>query len=1174
MRLVRLELSGFKSFGTAVAFDIPKGITCIVGPNGSGKSNVVDAVRWLFGERANAKLRMPTSADVLYAGSQSVKRAEKASVKAFFSDGSREITVERLYNADGKNTYFLNGSPSRLKDISEIFMGTGTGRDLYSIVGQGEITQLVNSSPEQIKNLLEEAAGVAVYKARKTETLSKLKDVQENLNRLNDVISEVERTMRSLNLKSKRAKRYKEYEEELNFRKRKYFGHFFFLNSTKLKEIEEKMAGTSETIETLQKELYDLEVQFSELKEMSSSVEEEIKRFESELEKYREREKTLSNLKEMYSAKLSRERSVYVELGTKKDSMRSELDRSFGRLEELKRLINSLEEENQKFSSQLKKLEKIHSEKTDEISKSERERTEIKSRISSLTKEHNTLEVAKDKALESIKDLDQRLKVVESQLAEKQAMGRKFQDEIDRIASEESQVVAVLEEHNKKLNDLDDKRREIENTVADLRKKRDSLNSERMELSSKREILKRNVEEYSGYSRAVRTVMNSHVDGVVDVVANLIDVPKDIETAVSVLLGGRAQNIVVKNSEVAKRCVQILKRANAGRATFIPLDIVDLREPSMEASVMSAPGMIGYAFKLVKASKGYEKLVNFIFRKDLIVDSLDNAILLRKRTNIKSRIVSLDGQLLASSGTITGGSPERTDLVSHRRLLRDIESKITKISEELKKTDAKIADMEVSREIAFKEKSDLEKRLLKENLELNNSRNDRESLLSKLASLQKEVEELEKFKKDYVRRAEKAKATVDNSDKRIKEIDREISDLENKLKGDSTESLRRRQEIEKLQEEMIDLKIKINSVLERKGGYQKESSRLSKRVDEVNAEISEINANLEKTSKDIKQTQERLVAVEHDLESVRRDTEELFRRSKSSKGSRNETLKKLENLEKGVNGRRKKLEKLREQLHTLELEKVSLVSSVDDSLKELVEAGGSKDEAQIVDETELETLSSEIEEYKRKMKFLGPVDISAIEEYEGVEKRYKDLMAQKNDLEKSCASLEDVIKRTDEEARTLLVKTLDRINENFSKMISILFTEGSGYLSFVGEKDILESPVEINVKLPGKRVQKLYTLSGGERALVGLALIFSLLMITPSAFYILDEVDAALDDFSTQRFVDLLGEYSKSSNFLIMTHNKLVMEKADILYGITMVNGSSTVIPVELSEFSETNAED
>ncbi len=1173
MRLVKLELSGFKSFGTTASFEIPKGITCIVGPNGSGKSNVVDAVRWLFGERANTRLRMSTSADVLYAGSPNIKRAEKASVKAFFSDGSREIVVERVYNAEGKNTYFLNGSPSRLKDISKIFMGTGTGRDLYSIVGQGEISQLVNSSPEQIKTLVEEAAGVAVYKARKLETLSKLAEVQENLNRLNDVISEVERTMRSLNLKSKRAKRYREYEEALNLRKRKYFGHFFSLNSAKLKEVEGEMTKISETIETLQKELYEFEIQFSELKELSSSVEEEIKRFESELEKYREREKTLSNLKEMYSSKLSRDRSVYVELGTKKDSMRSELDRNFKRLEELKRLINSLEEENKKFSSQLKKLEKIHSDKTEEISRSERERTEIETRISRLTKERNSLEVAKDKAMESIKDLTQRFKVVESQIIEKRAKGEKLQKDLDNVTSEESRAISTLEKHNKKLNELDDKRKKIENAIMALRKRRDSLNSERMELTSKREILKRNVEEYAGYSKAVRTVMSTHVDGVVDVVANLIDVPRDIEMAVSVLLGGRAQNIVVESSDAAKQCVEVLKRANAGRATFIPLDIVDLREPSMEASIMSAPGMIGYAFKLVRASKGYEKLVNFLFRKDLIVETLDHAISLRKMKDLRARIVSLDGQLIASSGTITGGSAERTDLVSHRRLLKDIESKLLRISAELKEVDAKIADMEVSREIAFKEKNDLERALLKENLALNNSRNDREGLLAQLASLQKEVEELEKFKKDYTRRIEKGKTIVDSSDKRIKEIDLETSELENKLKGDSTESLRRHQEIEKLQEEMIDLKMKINSVLERASGYRKESLRLSDRVDEINIEVSETNVKLEKIAKDIEQTQERLGAVERDLNSVRRDTEELFRRSKSSKGSRNETLKKLESLEKGANSRRKKLEKLREKLHVLELEKVSLDSSVENSLKELIEAGGSKDEVQTISEEELQVLASEIEEYERKMKFLGPVDLSAIEEYATVEKRHSDLMTQKSDLEKSYSSLEDVIKRTDEEARSLLIKTLDKINENFKNMISILFMEGSGYLSFVGEGDVLDSPVEINIKLPGKRVQKLYTLSGGERSLVGLALIFSLLMITPSAFYILDEVDAALDDFSTQRFVNLLSEYSKSSNFLIMSHNKIVMEKADTLYGITMVNGSSTVIPVELSEFSETNAE-
>jgi chromosome segregation protein len=1173
MRLARLEIDGFKSFGTYARFDIPKGITCIVGPNGSGKSNVVDAVRWIFGERANSKLRMSTASDVLYAGSQNVRKAERAWVKAvFINDNNKEISVERTFTADGKNSYFLNGSSTRLKDITKIFMGTGTGRDLYSIVGQGEISNLVNSSPEQIKMLVEEAANVATYKSKKAETLSKLLGVEENLQRLQDVISEVERNMRSLNLKSKRAQRYQEYDAELKKRKRAYFGHFYFLNSNKLKGVDEELKTLSDEIEKEQKELFELELQSSELKELSSGVEEEIKRFESELEKYREREKTLANLKELYSSKLSNDRTNYVELGTKKDSMRSEVDRSFERLEELKRLIFSLDEEYAKMAEELESLEKTYNGKAEEISRQEKKRTEMEAEISKLTKQKNSLEVAKSKASENLNDLKQRLEVLESQLAEKNEKAIELQKKLDEISREESNVASKLEDKNKKLSQIELKRQKIEEEMNTLHKRRDSLNSERMELSTRRDILKRNVEEYAGYSKAVRAVMNAGIDGVVDVVANLLDVPRDVEIAISVLLGSRAQNIVVKNSKVAKKCVELLKDARAGRATFIPMDMIDLRDPVINASLISAPGMVGYAAKLVKAVKGYEGLVNFLFSHDLIVKTLQNAIDLKQKKSLHSRIVSLDGQLVSSSGTITGGSVERSDFVSQRRMLKDIESRILSISQEMKEIDAKIADLQVSREIAFKEKNDIEKTLLQDNLSLNNSRNTKESILAQLASLQKEVDNLEKFKKDYLKRIEKDKKILEDSESEMNEIDIEITRLEGELKGDKTDTLKKRQEIESLQEKMIDVKMNMNSLKERADGYRKEAARLSKRVDDIESEIAEINSKMEAFSKDMKQSQERLENVERDLSSVRKDMEDLFSRSKNSKGSRDQTIQKLEKLEREVNEKKENIEKIREKLHTLELEKVSLENTMQNSLDEFLKAGGNTQEAHSLEKEELDKIAEEIENYEKKMKFLGPVDLSAIDEYSKVEKRHEELLEQKKDLEKSKSSLEDVIKKTDEEARTLLRDTLNVINENFGKMISILFSQGSGYLSFTNEEDVLTSPVEINVKLVGKRTQKLYMLSGGERSLVGLALIFSLLMINPSAFYILDEVDAALDDFSTQRFVNLLSEYSKNSNFIVMTHNKIVMERADTLYGITMVNGASTVIPVELSEFSETNA--
>ncbi len=1171
MKLVRLEIEGFKSFGSHVNFEIKDGIVSIVGPNGSGKSNIVDAVRWLFGERANSKLRMSDTTDVLYFGSNSLKKADKASVKAVFYSDGKEISVERFYQADGKSNYLMNGAVTRLKDIEEVFFGTGTGRDFYSIVGQGEISNLVNSSPMQIKALIEEAAGVLIYKERKNEALSKLKEVNENLEKLKTVMDEVDHTMKSLNLKSKRAKKYKEYETIITDKKRLYFGHLLSVGMKQIEGVKSKIDERTKKVEELQKMLFSLEIETSKLKEFSTNAQEDIKKFESEMETYRQRERTLSDLKDSISSKLSTIRSAYVEFGTKKDGMKNEIERSNVRLEELRRLVSSLKSEEDKISSSLKEIGDRYNAMVEEVSKEQKRRASIESRISELTKERNFKEVERSKIFESSKDLGQRLDILNAQIREKTDDASKISENLDKFTNEESKFLASVENKNKKLQEIDLERKHLEDEIKSLKDRKDSFSSKLVELKSKHDVLLKNIESYAGYSNATKTIMTSGIKGIVDVVANMIDVPSDVEIAVSVLLGGRMQNIVVKNSDVAKSCVDFLKQNDAGRTTFIPLDMVDLKEPAIQSSVIAFKGVVGYAFKIVKAIKGYESLVNFLFGMDLIVKTLDDAIAVKRHFNFKSRIVSLDGQLISPIGTITGGSmdrSERTDLISQRRILKDVENEIITVSNEIKKIENSLSESHNRMEEILYERKEIESALLKENISLNNSRGNKNALLSKLAELQKDVNNLEKMRNDYASRLEKNEKTISESEERIRNIDSELSELELVKRNDSTEDIRRRQEMEKLQENMIDLKMQLNSIRERFNGYTGEKTRLSARVEALSSQISSIDNELKRMMSEITASQDRLKNSEKELESIRKDAEKLFERSKDTRGDREELLKKMEEMDKTSIQKRDEISSIREALHALDVERISVESSIQNTLSELQKVQGNVEDAKEIDDQTFENLGREIEDYERKMKFLGPVDLSSIEEYNETEKRFNDLKVQKDDLENSYNSLQEVIKKTDEEARIRLTSTIGKVNENFGRMISVLFSEGTGMLSFTEGLDILDAPVEISVKIPGKKMQKLYTMSGGEKSLVGIAFIFSLLMINPSPFYILDEVDAALDDFSTQRFIDLLEEYAKKATFIVITHNKFIMEKANMLYGITMIDGTSTIIPVELSEFS------
>lgn len=1171
MKFVRLEIEGFKSFGNHVSFEIRDGIVSIVGPNGSGKSNIVDAIRWLFGERANSKLRMAETTDVLYFGSNSIKKAEKASVKAVFEDDGKEITVERVYQADGKNNYFLNGSLTRLRDIEELFWGTGIGKDFYSIVGQGEISNLVNSSPEHIKTLVEEAAGVLVYKERKNESLVKLKEVNENLEQLKAVMDEVEHTMRSLNLKAKRAEKYKEYEGMINERKKRYFGHLLSLYRKKAEEMKSKIIANTQKIESSQKTLFDLEIEGSKLREYSSTAQEDIKKFEVEMESYRQRERTLSDLKDSISSSLSSARSLYVEIGTKKDGMKSEIERNKVRLEELDRLISSLKAEETHISESLSQIQNRYNAITEEVSKEQKKKVVIENRISELTRERNSKEVERSKAFESYKDLDQRLSVINAQITEKKALASKMMTELDKFTREESEFLSGVESKNKRLQDLDAERKKLEEDVKNVTQRRNALSSKIFELKSRYDLLSKNVEDYTGYSNATRSIMSAKIDGVIDVVANMINVPTDIEVAVTVLLGGRVQNIVVKNSDAAKRCVQFLKENNAGRTTFIPLDMIDMKEPTIQPSILSFKGVIGYASRLVKGIKGYENLVNFLFGSDLIVKTLDDAISVREKFNFKFRIVSLDGEIISQAGTITGGSldrsSERVDLISQKRLLKELQSQILALSGEIKKIDDQLAESQQRIEELLDERRKLESSLLKENISLNNSRGNKNAMLSKLAELQKDVDNLERMKNDYSNKMERDQRVMSESEERIRKIDAELSELELTKKNDSTEDIRRRQEMEKVQEQIIDLKMSLNSIRERFGGYSNERARVLSRIDELSSGISSIELEIKRTIEDISTKEERLKGIERELESVRRDERSLFEKTKNIKGDREEVLKKMEEIENLLAQKRDEISALREDLHAVEVEKVSLDSSIQQTISEFQKCGGTEEDVREVDDQTFQSLGTEIEEFERRMKFLGPVDLSSIQEYAEVEKRFNELLSQRADLENSYNALQDVIKKTDEEARKRLISTMELLNQNFSRMISVLFSEGTGMMSFAEGLDILDAPIEINVKLPGKKMQKLYTMSGGEKSLVGIAFIFSLLMINPSSFYVLDEVEAALDDFSLQRFINLLEEYSKVATFIVITHNKFIMERSDTLYGITMMDGVSTIIPVELSEF-------
>jgi len=1153
--------------------NLSEGITAIVGPNGSGKSNIIDAIRWVFGEHSMKQLRAGEKFDVLFAGSEKFPPASSAYVELTFENEGEVLKIARELSRDGKNNYYINGTPVRLKDIKERFKGTGMGMDFYSIVPQGQVERIVNASPEELRLLLEEAAGTSFYREKKRTTLIKLEHTENNLRRVEDILFERERLKKSLYLKAKRAERYIEYSERLKKLKKVFFGNLLIREKRRLKHLQEGKERATRRYREIQKELVSLESRWSTLRMEFSKIDEELEDFTKLLEDHKKRQNTLLELKEVYDRRLNERESKYVEVTTKIDSLkreREELEKRKGEIDYIFRgLISELEEK----KSLLEEYEKQREEIVSKYSEKEKEFLKMKDEYDSFEKRYIKLEIEVSKIDEMMEDMEKRRKMVESQLDLKrndlEGKKKEFEELVKRMeemGSEEKSLVEELKEVRKQLEELEGKRKELMG-------RRETILKSIKELEMEREIIEKNLREYRDFSRAVKEIfrVKDMFPGLEDVVTNILEVNPENALAIGVLLGGNAQNVVVKDVKTAKEIIDYLKKNEIGRVTILPLDLIESREPSIDG-VEKHPGFVGYASDMVKVPPGFEKLPGYLFGNDIVVKTLDDAIDIKKKYNVRSRIVSLDGQMVHGKGAISGGSAKSEEIrTPFRRKIRleEIKEELLKLQGELKEVEKELESLNEEIEALSKQEKLVERELSELSLKFANVKRTREDLAKSIERMEGEVKELEGLKREYHMKLEGMRARREKALEEMENIHKMRKDLEDKMREFSEVLNKEKRVLDELSEKVLDLKLEIGSLSEKSKSYEEELENIRKRREKIEEEIENLSRESENLEKEIDRLKKMIRENQKELETLKKETDELFENLKHRKTGKEEKLKEIEELEGKMGKLKEEAESLREYLHHLDLSLQETEMKLSNILKELEEEPQDVEE---LDQVTLENIEKEIKDLENKIKYLGPVDLEAVDEYKRVEKEYEDLLKQKEDLEEAKKKLLEIIEKTDKEARSIFMDIYQKVNENFSRFVSLLFLGAEGEIRLLPSEDILEAGIEISIKKPGRKSQNLQLLSGGEKALIGIAFLFALLQVKPSPFYVLDEVDAPLDDFNAERYKRLLKEYSKKSQFLIITHNKIVMEVADMLHGVTMVDGISTVIPVELEKMMEVKA--
>ena len=1181
MYLKSIEVQGFKSFANRLVFEFHNGITGIVGPNGSGKSNIGDAVRWVLGEQSAKQLRGGKMEDVIFAGTELRKPVSYASVAITIDNSDHalpvdfdQVTITRKVFRSGESEYLMNGSACRLRDINELFYDTGIGKEGYSIIGQGQIDRILSGKPEERRELFDEAAGIVKFKRRKAAAQKKLDDESRNLVRVNDILAELEKQVGPLEHQAEKAKEYLKLKEEL----KKNDVNLFLIESDEFKE---ELAKVNETFSIADAELKAAKAEFEKSGAEYEANEERL----SSLNHTIEENSSIANQAEIDKNRLSSQIEL---LNEQIKSVLANDEQLNKRLDSIKeRLLDSDEEKKRLISERFKLTDRL-----DEM-KAECEEADniVKSLTESIAELEENVENGKDDVIDNLNErgqikakLQRNVTLLEQVNIRKSELTRKLinckseedtqKQNLDSLKKQLSDVREDISSINEKLSDREKNQLLIRDTINKYNTDINNLNRIVMGESSRLESLKNITERYDGYGSSIRKVMEQKEKnkGIIGVVADIIKTKKQYETAIETALGGTIQNIVTDNEETAKGLITFLKQNKFGRATFLPLSAISGRDIKVDNTLTSEKGAIGFANQLIECDSEFYELARYLLGRILVVDNIDNALAIARRHNHSVRIVTLEGDMLSPGGSMSGGAfKNSSNLLGRRREIEELETSVAGNEKKLKSLETELSNAREKLSVVRNEleqlKTELQEKQLAENtssMNLEAAERKQEELNRAYTNSKRESEEIEVSVLQINAEIDACKIALAESERHDKELTDKINSDNAKIEQNKAELAARQAEAEKRHIELANFSQQDTFAEENIKRVLREISRLNEEADEIkdslgsaDDEIREKKENIAKIGETIATAEAKIAEYAGITAKEREERDKVQEKQRELFTRREEISGRINTLDKEclrISSRIEKIETMRDERIDYMWNEYELT---------LIRAAELRDESL----NNSDVLRKSITVLKADIKKLGDVNVNAIEDYKEISERYIFLKTQHDDLITARDTLIKVIDELDTGMRTQFIEKFQEIKVEFDKVFKELFGGGRGTLELEEDVDILESGIKIISQPPGKKLQNMMQLSGGEKALTAISLLFAIQNLKPSPFCLLDEIEAALDDSNVVRYAKYLHKLTKNTQFIVITHRRGTMAAADRLYGITMQEkGVSTLVSVDLIE--------
>ena len=1181
MYLKNIEVYGFKSFAQKINFEFHNGITGIVGPNGSGKSNVGDAVRWVLGEQSAKQLRGGNMQDVIFSGTENRKPLSFASVSITLDNSDHklpvdynEVTVARRLYRSGESEYLINGSGCRLKDIQEMFYDTGIGKEGYSIIGQGQIDKILSGKPEERRELFDEAAGIVKFKRRKITTLKKLDEERQNLVRVTDILSELTKQLGPLERQSETARIYLAKRDEL----KELDINLFLLDHQRtgelLNELETKLSQA-------QQELDEAQSAYEQTKAEYERLEQELEELNTKLDALKEEQQENALLKQQYEGQVKvleeqissgRQNSEHFRsrLTVLKDDLQKRSEEKEKLTEERAALYNRLKETRDNLKKETESLENIVSnvdECTQAVEDGKNEIIEILNSRATTKGKAQRFDAMMEQLDIRKAEVSQRILRLKSEEAILESDREKAQKQYDAVTN-------VIQSTNAECVRLDEEIHQIQEKLKKQNSQMEIGQTAYHREASRLESLRNITERYDGYGNSIRRVMEqkSREPGIRGVVADIIHVQKDYEVAIETALGGSIQNIVTDNEQTAKRMISFLKKNRYGRATFLPLSNISGRGGLAQKDVLREPGVVGTANTLVEADAEYSELVMYLLGRVLVVDNIDHAIAIGKKYRHSLRMVTIEGESLSPGGSMTGGAfKNNSNLLGRRREIEELERSVGILKKELEETQRAIGENRSRRNVLRDTIADFQQQLQQQYVEQNTAKMNLAQIQEKEDEIQSSYRRIEREQEELRQQAGEIRQDhssiareLEDSQKDEKELEVFIETKQKELEEWKAEETEKNHVLEKIRLE--------ESSLEQQNHFLQENiSRLENEIEAYHRESEEITENLSRSAEEIHKKEDGIEELKkavtectgkEEVLDVRRIEwqEEKEKRSTSHKSF----FEKRDHLSEKTSLLDKECFRLRSQAEKIEEQREAQISYM---WEEYEITPNNALQYRKEELTDRQTIKKDVLRIKDEIRKLGSVNVNAIEDYKNLLERHTFLSAQYEDIVKAEETLEGIIQELDEGMRKQFTEKFRDIQREFDKAFKELFGGGKGTLELAEDEDILEAGIRIISQPPGKKLQNMMQLSGGEKALTAIALLFAIQNLKPSPFCLLDEIEAALDDSNVGRFASYLQKLTKNTQFIIITHRRGTMNAADRLYGITMQEkGVSTLVSVDLVE--------